>query len=113
MARHSNINRYLADLPPATRRIGKELRAVIDSALPDATASIWHGQPVWMRDKSPLAGFKAYSTYVTFMIWNGKSISDSTGRLQPGSRVATVKLHAPSDIDHEAFTGWLKAAHDA
>ncbi len=113
MPTHSDIDGYLAALAPATRRIGEELRATIDRSLPSATGTIWHGQPVWMSAKQPLAGFKAYTGYVTFMIWNGNPIPDATGRLQPGSRMATLKLHAPSDIDRTAFTAWLQAAHGA
>ena len=113
MAKHTDIDDYLGSVTEATRGIGSELRAVLDDALPKADGTIWHGHPVWMSGKAPLAGFKAYSTHVTFMIWHGKPISEPTGRLQSGTHMATVKIRSAAEIDRRAFRSWLLAAHAA
>ncbi len=113
MAKPLDIDDYLGSLGSPTGDISAELRTLIDEALGEAGATIWHGHPVWMSGKRPLAGFKAYATHVTFMIWHGNPISDATGRLQSGAHMATVKLRSTSDIDRRAFRGWLETAHAA
>jgi hypothetical protein len=113
MGQHIDIDHYLASLPEPSRGIGTELRPILDAALPASNAVIWHGQPVWMRDKKPLAGFKAYTAYVTLMIWNGRDIADPTGRLTPGRHMSTVKIRAIPDIDRDAINSWLRSAHPA
>ena len=113
MAEHTDIEGYLASLPEPLRDTASELRSVIDGALAGGEGRIWHGHPVWMSGKAPLAGFKAYTAHVTFMIWHGDPITDPTGRLQVGARMATVKLASPADIDRTAFARWLGAAHAA
>lgn len=110
MPKHLDIDGYLDSLADPVRALGDELRTLLDDALPGATGVVWHGHPVWMDGKVPLAGFNAYSAYVTFMIWNANQIADPTGRLQFGKHMATVKVRAASEIDPEMFRSWLRAA---
>jgi len=113
MSKHVDIDEYLDSLEGQARDIGRELRAILDDALRNASGTLWHGHPVWMSGKKPLAGFKAYASYVTFMIWHGNPISDATGRLQSTSHMATVKLASTADIDRRTFRRWLRTAHAA
>jgi hypothetical protein len=102
-----SIDDYIAahDFQP----VQTALRDLLDAHLPQAEGRVYHGHPIWLVDKTMLAGFKVYSSYVTFMIWQGQDVDDPTGRLVPGARrMASVKLASPSDVDADAFAGWLK-----
>ncbi|MFC3501233.1 DUF1801 domain-containing protein [Micromonospora sp. NPDC049366] len=114
---NSTIDDYLAQLDPPLREIGEKLRPVIDAALPDATAAMWHGHPVWgLGDKPgqrPVCLLKAYGRHVTFGLWRGQELDDPTGRLTPGARqMASVKLRTVADVDPALFTGWLGQGRD-
>lgn len=111
MDTHPDIDDHLAALGAPARGIATQLRSLLDAALPDAEARLWHGHPVWMAGRQPLAGFKAHSGHVTFMIWHGGPVDDPAGRLAIGPHMATVKLRADDDVDAPAFAGWLHAAH--
>jgi hypothetical protein len=113
MPKHADIDEYIESLEGPGHDIGHELRAILDDALGNAARTLWHGHPVWMSGKKPLAGFKAYASHVTFMIWHGNPISDATGRLQSNAHMATVKLGSTSDIDRRTFRRWLRTAHAA
>ncbi|MFI7430290.1 DUF1801 domain-containing protein [Micromonospora sp. NPDC049836] len=110
------VTAYLAGLETPLREIGEKLRTIIDVALPEATAAMWHGHPVWgLGDRpgqTPICLVKAYPSQLTFGLWQGQDVVDDTGRLAPGARrMASVKLRAVDDIDPELFTGWLRQAY--
>ncbi len=113
MHEHRDIDDYLDSLAEPARGIAAQLRSLVDAALPDADAKLWHGHPVWMAGRKPLAGFKAYTAHVTFMIWHGRPIAGDTARLESGPHMATVKVRTAADIDPTAFAGWIRAAHAA
>jgi hypothetical protein len=107
----ATIDEYLDGVPAPLRPVGDQLRALLDAGLARATGQVWHGHPVWMVGKTPVAGFKAYSSYVTLMIWPGARVDDPSGRLEVGSRdMASVKLRSADEIDPELFAGWFKQA---
>ncbi|CAN5387617.1 MAG: hypothetical protein JWP10_1483 [Nocardioidaceae bacterium] len=113
MAKIASIDEYLETMPDGFAEIGAQLRGLLDAELPAASGQLWHGHPVWMEGKTPVAGFKAYANWVTFMLWDGQKINDFSGRLQPNSRdMASVKLTGLDDIDVPLFTEWLDVAKD-
>lgn len=109
----TTVDDYVTSQPDNLRPVAERLRAVLDTGLTSAEGRMWHGHPVWLIGNTPVAGFKAYTSYVTFMLWNGQRVDDPTGRLRPGSRnLATVKVADPSEVDETAFAAWLKQAED-
>lgn len=109
MARILTVAEYVESMSPDLRTVGTKLTAVLDNGLSKATGTIWHGHPVWMTGKTPLAGFKAHATHVTFMLWSGQLITDRSGRLQASGRsgMASLKLEAGDKIDENVFVNWL------
>ena len=106
------IDEYIAGLDAPNNIIAAALRAHLDTGLPDAAGQLWHGHPVWMIDKTPIAGFKAFPKYVTFMLWRGQSINDDTGTLAPSGSgdMATLKIADLDHLDREAIDDWLRQA---
>ncbi|GAA3591256.1 hypothetical protein GCM10022198_13910 [Klugiella xanthotipulae] len=103
----STLDDYIAALDPAQQEISVALRSLLDSALPEAAGQLWHAHPVWLLARAPVAGFKAYPRYVTFMIWNASPIVDTSGTLVPGPRMATARFTSISDIDEKSIRNWL------
>ena len=104
MAKISTVDEYLESLAEPLRQIGTQLRPLVDAAFPDASGVMWHGHPVWMVGKHPVAGFKAYTSYVTYMIWRGQEHSDvAVPRDMVSSKLATI-----ADIDALQAADWLR-----
>lgn len=99
---------YIESVPESLRSIAEQLTTIIDAGLPNTTSRVYHGHPVWL-DGTPVAGYKAYSTHVTFMIWTGQDIDDPTGRLRAtgAQRMASVRLISVDDVDKDTFAAWL------
>ena len=105
----ATVDQYLDSIPEALRPVGAQMRPLIDAGLPKAQGVIWHGQPVWMIGKTPVALLKAYPKYVTFGLFRGQAVNDPSGRLEANSReMASVKLKAEEDIDAPLFEDWLR-----
>jgi hypothetical protein len=98
-------------IPAELKPIGSRLKPLIDAGLPKAACTIWHGQPVWMIEKKPVAMLKAYPKYITFALFSGQNVSDASGRLEAGAqKMASVKLKEPGEIDAPVFAEWLRQA---
>jgi len=86
------------------------VRAKFDIGLPNTSTELWHGHPVWLDDGIPVAGFKAYPTFVTVLFWRGQAISDDSGKLNASgsAEMAEFKLRSMDDLDDALFDGWIK-----
>jgi hypothetical protein len=105
------IDAYTAALSPPLRDVATTLRTLLDREIGANLGTVWHGHPVWKDGTRPVAGFKAYSAHITFMIWAGTTVTDSTKRLQlSSSGMGSIKLRAPADVDATTFAGWLRQA---
>jgi hypothetical protein len=94
----TTVDEYLTALPESLRPVGDALCGLLDTTLAHATGRMWHGHPVWMVGKTPVAGFKAYRRYVTFMVWRGPRVGES------------VKVGSVGEVELVAFTTWLAEA---
>ncbi|ACQ78710.1 Domain of unknown function DUF1801 [Beutenbergia cavernae DSM 12333] len=103
----TTIDELVAGLDDERRETATRLCTLLDSALPEASARVYHGHPVWLDEARPVAGFKPFPRYVTFMIWNAEPIDDTSGTLVPGARMSTVKYAAAEEIDEALVRDWL------
>ncbi|MEU8296998.1 DUF1801 domain-containing protein [Micromonospora sp. NPDC048909] len=110
----ADVSDYLTGLDAQLCEIGRQMRPVIDAALPDAAGTMWHGHPVWgygAPGKQPICLLKAYRSHLSFGLWRGQQIIDVSGRLTAGGRqMAPVRLSSTADIDEALFAGWLRQA---
>jgi len=85
------------------------LRAKLDVGLPETYTELWHGHPVWLDDGVPVAGFKAYPTFVTVLFWRGQAIKDTSGKLNASgsAEMREFKLRGLDDLDDALFDDWL------
>ena len=105
----TTVDDYIEALPEPLREAAEHAREVIAGELGDGV--IWHGHPVWMIGGTPVALLRAYTTYVTFGLFQGRLVADPSGRLEPAARqMASVRLRAAADVDGALFAGWLRQA---
>lgn len=112
MAKILTIREYIDSMDQSLQPLGDKLTNVLDDSLSKATGTIWHGHPVWMTGKMPIAGFKAHASHVTFMVWKGQLITDRSGSLQPAgsSGMASLKLADADQVEPNIFANWLHQA---
>jgi len=105
----TSISDYNNTFDGPLQEIGSRLATVLDSSLPHAQGTLWHGHPVWKEGATPVAGFKTFPKHVTFMIWQGQTIEDPSGLLSPtgSAAMASVKFAAADEIDEALIAGWL------
>ena|SRR5919206_1100455 len=113
MAKHANIDEYIASLPADLGEVAAAARRVIDRRLDGADSAIKWAHPTWSLGKQPVCYLKAASKHVTFGFWRGASIEDASGRLETSGEVmAHTKLRTPDDVDEELFADWLRQARE-
>lgn len=94
----------------ALRAICDVLRKSIDSALPGATAKVWHGSPVWFVGENPVVGYNATAKAVKLLFWNGQAF-DEPGLKPVGKfRAAEAAFEDTAEIDAQDVRRWLKKA---
>lgn len=112
----ADVDRSVEGLAEPVRAIAERTRSVVDAALPDVPAGLWHGHPAWSTGapgKGPVCLVKAYAGYVTLGFWKGQALTDPSGRLEAGSReMASAKLRSLDDIDQALFNDRLRQARD-
>jgi len=100
MAKAATVDDYIEVLDDPFQAIATTLRPIIDAGLPALKPVLWHGQPVWMNGKRPVAMIKAYPRYVSFALFEGRGVKDRSGRLGAGSgQISFVKLSTANQID--------------
>ena len=117
MAKHVSVEEYLADLAEPFRQVGERMHTIIDLALPESPARLWHGEPTWSLGpepgQGPICHLRADPLHLTFGLWHGQDIEDPTGRLEPGpDRSASVALRTMDDVDEVVFDVWLREARN-
>lgn len=105
----TTVAEYLAGLPEHQRALASELVTLLDTGLPETTGQLWHGHPVWLAEKQPIAGFKGFPRYLTFMLWQGQKINDDSGLLTPSgsAQMAVLKLSGLEELNSELLSSWI------
>lgn len=104
------IAAYAAAQPLPFRRLCQALRKLIDTALPRATAKVWHGSPVWFIEDNPVVGYNATAKTVNLLFWNGQAFDEAGLRPVGKHRAAQAVFAAADDMDPKEIRRWLKKA---
>ncbi|MBG6212150.1 MAG: DUF1801 domain-containing protein [Cryobacterium sp.] len=110
----ANIDEYVAAPAEPLASVVGLLRDKFDLGLPETSTELWHGHPVWLDDELPVAGFKAYPTFVTVLFWRGQAITDDSGKLNASgsAEMSEFKLRSVEDFDDTLFDGWLQQVRE-
>jgi hypothetical protein len=104
---HDAIAAYAQAQTLEFRTICDRLRALIDSALPDAVSKVWHGSPVWFIDENPVVGYNATSKTVNLLFWNGQAFDDPALIPVGKHRAAQAAFTSAAEIDPKVIRRWL------
>lgn len=110
----TTIDEYVAAPAEPLASVVSLLRDKFDLGLPETSTELWHGHPVWLEDELPVAGFKAYPTFVTVLFWRGQAITDGSGKLNASgsAEMSEYKLRGVDDFDDALFDGWLQQVRE-
>ena len=86
------------------------LAAEISAALPDASARLYHGAPVWFLNDNPITGYSVKKSGVQLLFWSGQSFP-APGLKPTGKYKAAEALYASAEqIDGASLALWLDQA---
>ncbi len=103
------IDGYIAKLTGEHRAICDALLALIEAAVPTATAELKWGMPVFSTTKM-VCYFRAQKEYVRFGFpASGLTLADPRGVLYGASDGKHVRLDRVADLDAKRMTSWIKA----
>jgi hypothetical protein len=101
---------YVERLDPTRAAIGDILRRQINGALPNASARLWHGIPVWFIGENPAVGFTARKKGVMLMFWNGQHFEEPELEATGSFHMAQIAYDDANQIDSAKLARWLEKA---
>lgn len=107
------IGSYNDGMDAEHRAVCDLLAGEIDRHLPEASAKIWHGHPVWFLDGNPVVGYSRQRPGIRLMFWSGADFDEPGLNVVGGKfRDASVFFDRPSDVDLAGLARWLAKARD-
>ena len=105
------IDEYIASLGGDWRsETVASLRGIVDTAAPEARASIKWAQPVW-ESNGPFAYVKAFGRSVNIGFWRGAQLDDPAGILEgEGDRMKHLTLRDGDAIPADELAGFVRQA---
>ena len=102
---------YFADQPEDKRALLEKLRALVTKGVPDATATIKWGVPVYQRNGRNLCALAAFKDHVAINFFVAPGVlADPGKKLEGGKTNRLLKVRSAGDIEAGTITRWLKAA---
>jgi hypothetical protein len=106
------IDGFLARQPPHLRAILIELRRMIETAAPEATASIKWGIPFFSIEREMMCALGAHREHVNLVLPGPEgTYDDPGGRLEGESRNGKhLELRSLDELPRDAVRGWIRTA---
>lgn len=102
------IETYHAALSENDQLIVQQLRALIDSTLPEAESKIWHRHPVWFINGNPVVGYSKLKKDVRLLFWSGQSFDEPSLQAEGSFKAAEMRFSNPTDIHVESVVRCLE-----
>jgi hypothetical protein len=109
------VDAYLAQQPADKRALLQELRKLVDAALPDASASIKWGVPIYQVNDRNVCALASFKDCVAINIFASPDrLADPKKKLEGAGKTSRMlKVRTAKDIDAASIQRWLKAASAA
>ncbi|MDB4933676.1 MAG: hypothetical protein JWP87_648 [Labilithrix sp.] len=106
------IDGFFAKQPPPLRALLEALRALVDEAAPDATASLKWGMPFFSIGSGMMCALGAHKAHVNLILSGPPgSFADPKGLLEgDGKTGRRLKMRTLEELPRAAVRGWLKVA---
>ena len=104
--------KYIAEQSPDKRALLESLRAIVVKTVPDATAELKWGVPIYHRNGKRICALASFKEHVGINFFAPPaSLSDPKKKLEgAGSTQRMLKVRTAKDIDRTSIAKWLKAA---
>ena len=111
MQAYASFDLYVADRPPAHRRLIALLREFVRHTAPALQEGVKWGNGCWLAGKSPIAYVYSAPDHLQFGFFRGSALQDPLGLLEGnGQYVRHLKLRRPADLDERATAALLRQA---
>ena len=106
------VDGFYARQPAVTQPILRELRALVDAALPDARTSLKWGMPFYMIGDTLICAIGGHKAHVNLILPGPPgTYDDPEGHLTGDGKTGRhLKLTSVGQIPREAVKGWLRTA---
>jgi hypothetical protein len=106
------IDGFFAKQPPALGAILKELRAIVERTVPEATASIKWGMPFYALDGVMICALGAHKSHVNLILAGPPdAFADPKGLLEGQAKIGRhLKLRSIDELPRAAVRGWVRTA---
>jgi hypothetical protein len=103
---------FFARQPPTARAILDALRALVEEAAPDATASLKWGMPFYAVGGETLCALAGFKSHVNLILpGTPGTYADPGGLLEgEGKTGKHLRIRAGDELPREAVRGWLRTA---
>ncbi len=101
---------YNAAMPQGWQAAGDWLAGVIDAALPEAEAKVWHRTAVWFLAGNPVVGYSARKAGVQLLFWSGQSFDEPGLKPEGSFKAAEAWLTEPGGLAEAELSRWLAKA---
>jgi hypothetical protein len=106
----AEIDRYVANFPPAVKELVRATREFILAQVPDADEQLKWGQP-WYERNGPIAYVGAFTAHVNLGFPRGSEMSDRFPILEgTGKAMRHIKVCVPEDLQNPVVAAVLQAA---
>ncbi|MBN8587305.1 MAG: DUF1801 domain-containing protein [Rhodothermia bacterium] len=79
----------------------------ICSGLPNASAKIWHGHPVWFLEGNPIVGYSRLKSGIRLLFWSGQSFDEPALQKEGKFKAAEMRYSSVEEVDRGALQCWL------
>jgi hypothetical protein len=104
-----NIQNYNNTQTHGDQAICDYLASFINHQLPNATAKIWHGHPVWFLEGNPIVGYSRQKNGIRLMFWSGADFGEDALNVRGEKfKDASIFYNAVEEINTEALKSWIE-----
>jgi len=109
------VDAFFARQQPQLRAVLDALRALVEEAAPDATASTKWGMPFYAIEGETVCALAGFKAHVNLILPGAPgTFADPEGLLEgEGKTGQHLKLRAVDELPREAVRGWLRTAAQA
>jgi hypothetical protein len=106
------VEGYFGQQTPDKRALLEKLRALVMKGVPDASATIKWGVPIYQRNGRNVCSLAAFKEHVGINFFAPPNVLvDPEKKLEGGGKsMRMLKVRSAEDIDSASILRWLKAA---
>ncbi|HAK11691.1 MAG TPA: hypothetical protein DCO78_06665 [Chitinophagaceae bacterium] len=108
----TDIANYHAELSAHDRHICIYLAEQINKHLPNASAKVWHGHPVWFIEDNPIVGYSKQKQGIQLLFWSGQSFDEPSLKPEGKFKAAAYYLQDTADLPSAELSALLKKAQE-